>query len=213
MGSGSARILDGPVFSNETAAVEDCTVGVARRGVAAFTQFDNDGASERTRAGIARRRSVDVDVPDSTRIPERTRVVRQDPGSRFRMEHNHWIHPLEPGRQPRDHGRLLCERARPIPGGRTGAYGRIGDRIGGKIPDARAGIIACLYGCLRSAANRFRRMLLMLRRLEVRVLYRPEGDEGSATTQGLPPRARSEGSAVQTCEWMDKLLQRVSVRQ
>src|SRR5438034_5823860 len=91
MGSGSARILDGPVFSNETAAVEDCTVGVARRGVAAFTQFDNDGASERTRAGIARRRSVDVDVPDSTRIPERTRVVRQDPGSRFRMEHNHWI--------------------------------------------------------------------------------------------------------------------------
>ena len=213
MGSGSARILDGPVFLNETAAVEDLYSWCGSMRCPGGLRTIRQRASERTRAGIARRRRLDVDVPDSTRIPERTRVVRQDPGSRFRMEHNHWIHPLEPGRQPRDHGRLLCERARPIPGGRTGAYGRIGDRIGGKIPDARAGIIACVYGCLRSAANRFRRMLLMLRRLEVRVLYRPEGDEGSATTQGLPPRARSEGSAEQTCEWMDKLLQRVSVRQ
>jgi hypothetical protein len=55
------------------------------------------------------------------------------------------LHVLEHALPKRGHRRLLCERTWSIPGGRPGAYVRIGDRVGGNIRPRGVGISASVY--------------------------------------------------------------------
>ncbi len=67
-----------------TEPIDDTSTGKLMEGVlAAFAQFDNDVRSERTPRWHARRPGAwALDVSCAARVPERTEVVRQEPGSR-----------------------------------------------------------------------------------------------------------------------------------